>query len=248
MAKYSKAQIAFLIKTKKANNWGNTRTIFNAKYGSQASQSALTNIYYKSVPKTHKVEDTRNKFIQLYANFVKRHNFLPTTTVFCKRAGVTSSTLYKHFDSYDDLEHEARLLYPKTFKNIVSSINYTPEALDALKTDTKKHRRFFVTSAVSGCAPNVNALKAVQRYCKINNAKLLILPCSDPANTKEHKDKLALSHKIPIESVVFADLKLNDKLKISSIKMSAKHINPLTGITRMVQSGKALYSPLPSKT
>src|SRR5690606_26016423 len=66
--------------------------------------------------------------------------------------------------------------------------------------------------------------------------------CSDPAHTKEHKYSFSLSHKLPANAVVFRDVALNSNIFLSTIKLSAKQINPLTGLKRLTKHGTCILA------
>jgi hypothetical protein len=85
---------------------------------------------------------------------------------------------------------------------------------------------------VNGCEVHQGFLESIYNYCKIHNAALIILPSNDPAHNLDNKymwdfDPLVKKH------LVFDDLRLNSNLFISTIKISAKMVDPITGMERL---------------
>jgi hypothetical protein len=90
-----------------------------------------------------------------------------------------------------------------------------------------------------GCEVHDGFLDAIRNYCKRNDAALLILLSEDPASIAGH----TLDKKLQDDYVVFEDTKLNSNLFISTIKLSAKHIDPTTSLGRIGQrSGSFIYA------
>jgi hypothetical protein len=101
-----------------------------------------------------------------------------------------------------------------------------------------------VTTAVNGKKVDNNFYNAIKNnFCKRHNAALLVLPCDDTAAANNTTSEWALDSCLRDENIVFNDLSLNKNLFISSIKLSAKQINPLTGLSRIGQrSGSFIYA------
>jgi hypothetical protein len=218
---------------------------FGKKFGIQRSTSAMERIFknykneydLKSIKSTVEVkaEVVKEKLLSSFIELVSKRKYIPIQTEFTQHAGCSKDTISKHFDSFDGLISAARLADPKVFKNIVDSSMFNESAFKELRNYISEHKRFFITSAVTGCDVHEDGMAAIQTYCKRNKAALLVLPCSDPARQKDHKDKWTLSPNIPKKSVVFKDVALNDNIMLSTIKMSAKQLQPLTGIKRLSQ-------------
>ena len=124
------------------------------------------------------------------------------------------------------------------YKNIIKTI--------------KNYNRFIITTAVSNKKVNKNFLESIKNYCRKNDALLLILPCADVADRKT-KIKWQLDPELRDFPIVYKDTYLNDNLMISDIKMSAKIINPTSGIQSLcreksviVASTKQELEPIPN--
>jgi hypothetical protein len=147
------------------------------------------------------------------------------------KLGFTESAIRHHFSSLANLRDAAREYKPKAFENIVDEAMFNPEVFEELKETATGFKRFVITTAVTGCKVHDGFLLALKNYCKRNNAMLLIMPCTDPAS----KVGLKMDSALADEHIVFDNLQINQNLFLSSIKLSAKHIDPITGLGRIGQ-------------
>ena len=110
---------------------------------------------------------------------------------------------------------------------------YNQEYREALEKEIKKYKRFVVTTAVMGKEVNKPFLDSVKNYAKRNKALLLVLPCEDVSSRGKKAAPIELSSDLKDFRVVFKDTYLNRNLCLCAIKVSAKQINPLTGLDRL---------------
>jgi hypothetical protein len=239
-------QIDFVINLRKqGKTFPEIALAFGKRFGIRKSVSAMERIFknykdeydLKSLKSTVEVkaEVVKNRAIDSLLELISIRKYVPIMAEFLQHSSMSTETIKRHFESFEGLVAEAKLQDPKTFKNIIDESMFTDEAFKALRIKVSENNRFFITSAVTGCDVHEDGLKAIQTYCKKVKAELLILPCSDPAKESGKNNKWTLSHKLPKESVVFKDLALNDNIVLSTIKMSAKQLQPLTGIKRLSQ-------------
>lgn len=190
-----------------------------------------------------KAELMEAKCLQEFLKMVEKRKYIPVVTEFERHTGIATETVARYFGNLDGLVEAAKKEDPKVFENVIDSSTFTDENFKELRKKIAKYRRFVVTAAVTNCEPHMDALRAVETYCKENDAFLLILPCSDPARQKDRKDKWSLDPKLPKESIVFRDVALNDNIMLSTIKITAKQIQPLTGLKRIAQmNGSAIFA------
>lgn len=150
-------------------------------------------------------------------------------------AGFTKDSVKHHFSSLANLEAAARDKYPDNFFDIEIEDVLNKRALNQLRSKIKKHKRFVVTTAVTGCPINDDFYASIKNYCALNKALLLILVASDPSNHKDKDSYGSVDQKLTQECIVFEDTELNSNLFLSTIKLSAKHIDPITGLDRIGQ-------------
>ena len=130
------------------------------------------------------------------------------------------------------------LLKPKAGEKLLEEIKeeetiYTQEYREALEDEIKRYKKFVITTAVMGKEVNKPFVEAIRNYAKRNNALLLVLPCEDVVSRGKKAKALELSSELDDFKVVFKDTYINKNLCLYAIKMSAKQINPLTGIDRI---------------
>lgn len=170
--------------------------------------------------------------LKLYAEYAKHLGHAPTYNML-KDVGITKDTVRNRFGTLSSLEELAREEYPEAFfDNPISSV-FTEEATQELHSQISKYKRFVVTTAVTGCTVNEKFLNCIRTYCSETNAKMLVLVSSDPAHDKNVKGGGRIDKRLVGETIVVSDVTLNDNLFLSTIKLSAKHIDPTTGLGRI---------------
>lgn len=239
-------QIDFIMNLRKqGKTFPEISLAFGKKFGVKKSSSALESLYrrYKDEYDLEslkssvevKAEIIKERLLESFCALVAERKYVPIMSEFTQHSGENRDSVARQFGNLEGLIAAAREYDPDVFTSIIDETSFDDQAFKELRSNIAKHNRFIVTTAVTGCEPHEGAMKAIAAYCKANKAMLLILPCSDPAKQKEHKNKWSLNHKLPVESVVFKDVALNDNLVLSTIKMSAKQLQPLTGIKRLSQ-------------
>ena len=159
-----------------------------------------------------------------------------------KDVDVTKDSVSHHFGSLSALDAAARELKPNNFFDISIESIYTPKALAKLQETVAGSKRFVVATAVAGCKIHEGFYASIKNYCKLNNAQLLILVSADPASNSGAKWG-TIDARLQNEVVVLEDTKLNNNLFMSTIKLSAKHIDPITGLGRIGQrNGTFIYA------
>ena len=116
---------------------------------------------------------------------------------------------------------------------------YTQEYREALEDEIKKYKKFVVTTAVMGKDINKPFVEAIRNYARRNEALMLILPCEDVASRGKKANYLDISPDLRDFRVVFKDTYLNNNLCLSAIRVSAKQIQPLSGLDRITTSRNA---------
>lgn len=185
---------------------------------------------------------TKNIILETFVSFVKKNGRNPTEAEL-QKLGISRNAIRWHFDTVKDLKSEARKKNPDVFKHIIDESSFTKKNFAKLSKLTSKHERFVVTTAVAGCRVNMKFYKALKSYCKKNDALLLIIPVKDPAASVSSSNSWELD---PIfaennDLIVFGDLALNQNIYVSGIKMSAKQIDPTTGIDRLARSCSFIF-------
>lgn len=181
-------------------------------------------------------QDKKKQIVKAYAKLNKDNRRRPTMEELVAK-GFTKDSIKHHFSSLGKLEEAAREASPDSFYDVEIENIISDKVVKDLRKVIKKHKRFVVTTAVTGCLVDDNFYSSIKTYCKTNDALMLVLVASDPATNKPgNKGGYgSVDAKLAQEAIVFEDTELNTNLFISTIKLSAKHIDPTTGLDRIGQ-------------
>jgi len=100
-------------------------------------------------------------------------------------------------------------------------------------------KTYFITSVVPGADVHTVFLSSIETFCKKKSAKLLLLPTPPSVSKHDTIDDALLGH----PSLVLKDVKLNSKIRISSIPVSPTSVDPVAGLQRQSQKdGSFIFS------
>ena len=194
--------------------------------------------------KNKKPENAKEKIIATYLKIVTKTKRYPTVSEMLNVAGITNHMIKHHFGNITKLHSIMRDTHRDVIdKHIITSeILFTRKRLDNMKSIVKKGDMFFVTTAVSGVSVDKAALESVRNFCKRKNAELLVFPVQDVASRSAKSSVYFIPPELQDDHFIYDDISVNSNLFLSSIKLSAKHINPLTGLSRIGQrNGSFIY-------
>ena len=205
--------------TELRNHEGLTRSLIEAHWG---GIQVLEKYIFDNYPNAfvdynpYDTEATKNKIIKWY---IEQHERLGRTlTRHDIRSHEGEITLYminNHFGGIINLEKDARSKFPEQFKDQPIRQLINEKNLSELRSDVKKHKRFIVTTAVTGTKVDAAFHASLKRFAEIKKAKLLVLLCSDPAKSKDTFDDIGTIDPIlAAETIIFEDTKLNNNLHI----------------------------------
>lgn len=184
-------------------------------------------------------EEQRKRLRQIalvYANLVEDGVFFPSRSDL-KEHGVTVDTMRHHFGTMGKLRQFAKAEYPSSFSGSINVDDYLSDKyLRRIAQEIRSHKRFVITTAVGGQPLHDGFMAAIKNYCKKNEAKLLVLPSHDPAHNLDNEIEWHFDPELIDESIVFEETKLNSNLFISEIRVTAKQINPVTGLSEISQN------------
>lgn len=185
----------------------------------------------------------KDDIVDAYLKIIANKKKLPTISDFVPYT-ITRDTIRRAFGNFEKLHDHMQLTYPeKIEKHFISDKTiFSSLKLKELGESLKDYQRFVVTTAVNQKAVNTKFYAAIKNYCVVNNAKLLVMPCSDiwdrASGTGWSMDPIFKD-----DLFVTEDTKINENLFLSSIKISAKQINPTTGLSRIGQrNGSYIFS------
>lgn len=177
---------------------------------------------------------TREEIIRTYLEIVKEHGSLPSYSLF-QDVGITRDHIRHYFNSLEKLHLFIKQNNLDNLKDFVAHEDdvFSEIRKERLSDELTKYRRFVITTVVNQKKVDEGFYNALKNYQRRQKAKLLLLPCADVAGKSQISwtfDKLLSG-----EFFVHYDLALNKNIFLSSIKMSAKNINPTTGLGRIGQ-------------
>lgn len=203
---------------------------------------------------TKKAEDKNAKkleIIQTYVNIIKSGTMLPSRQALYK-AGVSRDMVRHYFVNLTELRKTVKLMYPKLFDGHIDLDEYLSDKnFKKIDSRIRKSKLYFITTAVSGQATDVRCLRSVRQFCKREGAKLIVLPSHDPAhNLDTGQDtesgsgiEWVFDNAIRHEDFIFDEYRLNSNLFISGIRVTAKQINPITGLSELSQKkGSCIFA------
>lgn len=195
---------------------------------------------YKSL--TSKIEQhkasRREDILKKFAGLVKESKSIPSWNDL-EALGLNRDKVKSYFNRHQDLVEACRQSFPAAFDELIDKTIFNKIHTQNLEESIAGYRRFVVTTAVAGCPVDENFLASIHMYCKTNDAMLLVLSSADPAS----KNAWSLDHRLGKEHCVVKDVRLNQNLFVSTIKLSAKHIDPTTGLGRIGQrNGTFIYA------
>ena len=209
--------------------------------------SAARNLYFPvPLPTKEEIEAEMKELItQNYVKYVETYGITPSINV-VKSWGYTGHQVNKIFGSALKMYTAISKEYPSVFHDLVNDTLFTNEAFSALKKKVKTKRRFILTTAVSGKEIHEGFFNAIKTYEEVEDALLIVQPCEDVASRSSIFD-YELDRRLRDCGFAFKDLYLNSKVFLSSIKVSAKQTNPLTGLERMAQARGSMVLASPKQ-
>lgn len=182
----------------------------------------------------------RTRVVEVYVRLAGKLGMHPTLPDMA-RAGVSRMQITRHFAGITELGVAAKAEHPGAFKQIMDGDLFSHERFADVTEQVACHKRYVVTTAITGAKVHAGFLAALRTYCAEHDALLLILPNLDPAAIVSKKR--FFDPALHGDMIVTRDLRLNKNLFISSIKLSAKHIDPITGLGRIGQrDGSFIYA------
>lgn len=186
----------------------------------------------------NKLTKTQKEIVSVYLKLAKKNSVHPTRSDMLN-FGVSRDRIRNAFGSLEELKKFVTAKHPDIFKGIIDASLFTPIYLKELEAKLKKFKRFFIATAVGGGKTFKSFYDNIKVFCDYKKAKLLLLMCEDPASIR----KFTIPKGLEYEQFIFSDVALNSNLFISTIKLSAKQLDPSTSLSRLgKRSGSFIYA------
>lgn len=140
----------------------------------------------------------------------------------------------------NDLFKMAQAKNPKSLKGVIDLDIYNEQKFDNMMKDIKVGERLVVVVGIAGAEVNKDMLGALETYNKVQKAPLFVKPINNETSgldTDLHEKKFV--------HVLISELELGPELKISNIPLTAKQINPLSGLNRVGKRGQSIIVGAP---
>lgn len=191
--------------------------------------------------KTDKITEEQQSTLHAYVSILQQLNRRPSMAEL-EEEGVTRLAIRQRWGSLKKLELAARVEHEHLFNEVQVSTLLTPERRENLVDMIGKTKRFIVTTAITGCRVQPELLASMETYCKENDAEILILVASDPAHQYSNDDSLGrVDNLLEEANLIVNDTLVNNNLFLSEIKLSAKQIDPSTGMQDLAQKNNSSY-------
>lgn len=185
-----------------------------------------------------KVANKKQIIINSYKKFVQKNNRYPNT-VELNEVDVSRSAIRHNFGSISKLKAYMKANHPEVMKDVTSVTLFDPKKFKQIENYIKGANRFIITTAVTDSPVHKNFLKSLKSYCAIKKATLLILPCSD----KSFNEESMLAPELASEFIISNDVSLNKNIHIRLLQLSARMIDPSTGLDRLSQRDGGFIYP-----
>lgn len=205
--------------------------------------SELKNYVFKQFPKLGstvepETSDSRKNLVELYIALANKNKSFPSKSELVK-AGVSKDRVKHHFGSLTNLKEYVQKNHANEIKDVFDEQSFIKRNMKTLDSKLSKYNRFVITSIVGGGSIHNEFYESLKLYCKENKAALLLLVCEDPASIRKFRVPAELVN----EQFIFTDTQLNSNLFISSLKLSAKNLDPVVGLSRIGQrNGSFCYA------
>lgn len=184
----------------------------------------------------------RKEVLDQYVQIVLKLGRRPTEAE-CSDYDLTRHMVRYRWKNPTTLDAYARKKFPEAYDDVPIENLFTKKRRTALSKDLRKYNRFLVTTAVAGCEIDDLFLSAMETYCEKNDAAILVLIAADPAAAVSPKGLGYIDKRLQKHHIISKDTALNRNVGLSTIKLSAKMIDPTTGLNRIGQrDGSTLYA------
>lgn len=168
---------------------------------------------------------------------------------FKKDSGNITRNYYRQHSKHSAIDYELNFGSFSEFKkqalNTDQQKKFKRENVERTITDVrnKEQRKYFLTTAVAGQSLNTPFFNSILNFCKVENAKLCILPMKGVLSNDEVYPKELIEH----SDHFVTDYQFNTSLRALDMRLAPQHINPLVGLSRFGQKDFSLIVASPKQ-
>lgn len=207
--------------------------MMKAKENKEKTKKNMLKVFATICQKLQRVIKTSEMNTQGYHNLPVKINPYYTSIDHngkSKQTLLTRNSFNHYFVNKAEFVKEAMVSFPSMFDNVIEHDVYIPKAMAKVEKIVDKANRFVIITAIADAKPHKNSLKALKKWAKKKKYKILLIPAD---NRFSEIDKAF--HNDPDIHVVFGDLKLNNSVFISNVKVQPSVTSPLTGLSSWTQ-------------
>jgi hypothetical protein len=211
--------------------WGNLQTLHEGARKKFPDLFKKVDGHFYAERRKQEQEEYREKVIEVYSCLHKKYGFV--SFFLLAENDISRRTVENLFGSLTKLQKKVRQIRPEIFFDVALNDVLTPEKNKQLAKVASSKKIFIVTSAAYGGKVDPSILAAMENFCRKNDAEILVQAVADPAAIDDEAKIDRVLTENPIVHFVASDVRLNDNLVVSSLKMGTKQSNPLTGLDRL---------------
>lgn len=178
-------------------------------------------------------KENRDSVLKKYLKLVKQLKGRSPTIAELEDFGLTRNTVRHHYGTRVNLDTTARESSPDSFGDV--------DIVEAAVENLPK-KNLIVTAAVVGCKAHVNFCKSLAKLAEEKDAQVVVIPIADSASRVSPGGKGFLDRTLVDMGflVINNNVQVTKRLKILCMQLSAKQINPLTGLQRLASTGESI--------
>lgn len=157
------------------------------------------------------------KILKLAVGFIKENRTYPKLEDM-KDLGVTREVIRQRFGSLTEMLEEAYL----ECRDVILDLGLEKEK------KIKNKKRFVVSTVVVGAELNVPFYRNIKKFCKDQNAELLLL-----VSAGKTKNSLVVPNELKDDTFILQDTELNSNIFVLGLKNTAAAVDPITGLPRV---------------
>lgn len=196
---------------------------------------------------TTKKNHKKDHILYVYSNLHKKLKKNITYNDIVDNSNYTKNMIKHYWGSLKLLDEAARTKFDTKFQDENIEKIISPKKIAKLRSSISKYKKFFITTAVTGCRYHNEFYNTIKQWEKTESGKMLILISSDPAHNLDKNNLGRIDKMLTGEDLIIEDTELNSNIFLSTIKLSAKQIDPITGMNRIGQRNGSLIFASPKQ-